>query len=140
MVSEYTDRVFHRQAIWYWLKAEALTKKGHFKKLYVTVQPGNPEPSSTLALLDTRNAAEETGFAMLPRVRYHARIVSILGLVFFRQRTDRFPQLREKRLARSRFELRSRHTLQRQHLRPDDPERQTHVRVAPLEERFIVVE
>jgi hypothetical protein len=40
MAGEYTDRVFHRQAIQYWLKPEALGKKIHSKKLYVTDAPG----------------------------------------------------------------------------------------------------
>jgi hypothetical protein len=47
MVSEYTDRKIHRQAIWYWLKPEALTKKLHFKKLCVTVEPATAPEDRT---------------------------------------------------------------------------------------------
>jgi hypothetical protein len=56
MASEYTDGVFHGQAIWYWLKRQMLWKKSKFKKLCVT---------DASVWLDTDAAASETAYGCL---------------------------------------------------------------------------
>jgi hypothetical protein len=49
MASEYTDGVFHGQAICYRLKRQTLWKKSKFKKLCVTAPPVSLDTEAGLA-------------------------------------------------------------------------------------------
>src|SRR6185369_15514397 len=63
----------------------------------------------------------------------------IRWLEFRRELADRSPELGKQRLARTRLELRGRNAFQRHDPVADDAESETHVRVAPLQKRLVVI-
>src|ERR1051326_7912911 len=80
-------------------------------------------------MLDTARQRSETG----------AQKLSIFRFEFGGQIADRLPQFREKRLARSCFELSRRHAFERHHSRADDSKCQAHVCKTPVQECFVVI-
>src|SRR5688572_20627389 len=105
MVSEYTDRLFHRQA-----KCDSLTP--NCLAAISTVNSSSSSKATIPLWLDTAATKRKTIGPVL-----------ISRLEFIGQLADRFPQSWKQRLLRSRFELCRRNPLEREHFVANDPER-----------------